>query len=460
MDSDFTANVKPQRFLYAILLVALLVRTGFLYKNWNNLDMDASFLLHAEVARNILHGNWFQIDTTYLRQYMLECRAEKKLIDPQDYPPPTNEVLVPLHNDEGGYGLLLATLWKITGERRWWYVRVLQILLDVLMCWLIYRIGQVNFDYRVGLIAAFLYACFVPSVEMVVRPHRDIWVSYVYITSVFLLTKDNFLLKRVASLAGLGALVGVVALMRSTVVLYVFFLAAIFFLITSRRDALRSALVLCFSFIVILSPLLVRNYVVFDKFMATRGSFWHAFWGGVGQMPNKFGLREEDQSIADFAESLDPSLRPDTERYEDVLKKRAIQFIETEPFTYTSMVVRRAFVMVFPKLGRALFFLPPVDQPTGTLNRSVAAGWLIAIDTSLVCLFLVGLWKSRKQWKKVVLVTAPYVYTVVTLAPFVFQGRNLYNTYFVVLLFASAAIVSFAEDWRLLPKLQSVDRQY
>jgi len=127
-------TTRTSRILLAILLLAAGLRVGFLCKNWNNLELAPSYLLHAEVARNILNGHWFEKNQPYLQQYISDCQREGRLIDPQDYPPPQHEELIPLYNDEGGYGLFLAALWKIFGAHRWWYARVLQVIVDIVMC--------------------------------------------------------------------------------------------------------------------------------------------------------------------------------------------------------------------------------------------------------------------------------------------------------------------------------------
>ena len=99
-----------------ILGLALATRGFFLYKNWNNLDFAESFHLHGEVARNILNGHGFQKNPEHLQALAQACREQGKLLDMEDFPPPKDEHLVPLYNDEGGYGLLLSALWKILGS--------------------------------------------------------------------------------------------------------------------------------------------------------------------------------------------------------------------------------------------------------------------------------------------------------------------------------------------------------
>ena len=75
------------------------------------------------------------------------------------------------------------------------------------------------------------------------------------------------------------------------------------------------------------------------------------------------------------------------------------------------------------------------------MNVSFGKVILLLIDGILSGLFFAGLWITRKEWKNLLVVCYPYLYTLVSLAPFYLAGRNIMNVYFVVLLFASAAMV-------------------
>jgi 4-amino-4-deoxy-L-arabinose transferase-like glycosyltransferase len=407
-------------------------------------------MLHAEVARNILNGHWFQENHAYLQQYVDSCRQAHQLIDPEDFAAPKNEQLTPLYNDEGGYGFLLAAIWKVTGAKRWWYIRVLQLILDVLMCLLVYATGKKVFGERTGLLAALLYACFIPGIELVVRPHRDIWVTFLFITTVYQLASLNENRNALWRILSIGIATGIVAWMRSTVLLFVILLIPIFLITRQRNEALRFSLLLFAGFVLTFSPLIVRNYVVFDKFMATRGAFWHSFWAGVGQTPNPYNVRDDDETIVRFAQSIDSTARLDTDHYEQVLKREAMKLLQEHFLWYAGSVAKRAVVFVFPKIGRELFFQPQLPQHiTGTMNISFGKVFLLVIDGLLTGLFFAGIWITRKQWKDLLVICYPYLYTLISLAPFYLAGRNIMNVYFVVLMLASVAIVHF---WsRMIP---------
>ena len=444
--NDSLPTYHSRRWLFVVLLIAAAMRIGFLYRNWNNLDFAPSFMMHAEVARNILNGHWFQQNQPYLQQYIDSCQQGHRLIDPQDYPTPKVEHLAPLYNDEGGYGFLLAVIWKLTGIHRWWPVRILQVILDILMCWLVYATGKKLFGEKAGLLSALLYACFIPGIELAVRPHRDIWVTFLFITSVYQfmsVTEKRHALLRILSI---GLATGIVAWMRSTVLLYVVLMIPVLFVAYRRDQAIRFALVLMAGFVLTFSPLIVRNYLVFDKFMATRGAFWHSFWAGVGQTPNPYHVLDDDETIVRFAQSVDSTAQPNTDKYEQVLKHEAMRLIRDHPWWCAESVAKRGVVFLFPKIGRELFFQPQLPQHvSGTLNLSFGKALLMIIDGLLTGLFLAGLWISRGRWKDDLVVCYPYLYTLVSLAPFYLAGRNIMNVYFVVLIFASAAALHLWE---------------
>jgi hypothetical protein len=132
------------------------------------------------------------------------------------------------------------------------------------------------------------------------------------------------------------------------------------------------------------------------------------------------------------------------------LKQEAMKLLQEHPLWYAGSVAKRAAVFVFPKIGRELFFQPQLPQHiTGTMNTSFGKVFLLILDGLLTGLFFAGIWIARKQWKDLVVICYPYLYTLISLAPFYLAGRNIMNVYFVVLLLASVALVHL---WtRVLP---------
>ncbi|MFZ1080501.1 MAG: glycosyltransferase family 39 protein [Candidatus Kryptoniota bacterium] len=450
---------RPTLVLFLILLLAFLVRVTMLIVNYNNLDFDGSFYEQGEIASNIIAGKGMTLSTIHLERILTLSRSRHKMLDFQDVPPIAGEDVHADFNNEPGYGIFLAALWEITGSERWIYPRIIQILIDVLMCYIIFVVASQLFSTKVGIAASLFYAIFIPQIEMTIRPYRDVWVTYLFVVSIwYMLT-----MKRSSSkpwklyfeTASVGLFAATVCWMRSTVLIYPLALAGGLFLITQKRQWWRFSAVLLIVFVIAYAPFVYRSNETFGKPMATRGAFWHSFWGGIGQFKNPYGVVEDDKKIFDFAKSIDPQVEFDTPEYEQVLKKKAFELLRDHPLFYVATVVRRAVVIAFPRFGRALLMqkTPQVER-IGALNQVGHLGEtaLMLVDFGIGALFVVGVWIQKKKVESLVIVVLPFLYTLVTLAPFYVTGRNIANSYCSEIIVASVGLVFVAEKIGLLHK--------
>ncbi len=430
-------------------MLGLMSRLIMLGVNYNNLEMDGSFVVLGEIARNIVDGNGLVVNEENITSTLHAWRSERKLIDPQDLPAPTHETLVADYNDEAGYGILLAGLWKLFGSKRWIYVRILQILIDTLMIILISYIGTQLSTVRVGLTAATLYAVFLPGIELAVRPHRDIWVTFAYIISVVVLLKISKTANRRSETLfaiALGLLIGCTAWMRSTIVAYGIACALALFILKPPVRALKLSAVLFATFALIMAPLLKRNFDAYGQIRITRGAVWHSFWAGVGQFRNPLGMIEDDQYVSAYFHRLDSTAVYGTPRYEVVLRQQAMKFIDEHPVWYGGTILERAGVILAPKIGRELFFQKTsIRSDTGILNQRVSILLLLGADGIMVVGLFWGIWLARARIKILLVLTLPLLYTLATLSPFYVVGRNIMNVYFVTLIFVSMSFVWLGE---------------
>lgn len=439
--------LRQSFLLPSLLVLGLTVRLGMLAVNYNNLDLDSSFVVGGEIAHNILRGRGIAVDTAHMAITVQMWRREQRLIDFQDLPAPSSAQVQPEFLNEPGYGLLLAGLWKLTGSERWITVRLLQILIDVGMIAAVFFIGTALGGRRAGAVAALLYAVFIPHIELVVRPHRDVWVSFAYILSVVLLMRWNRDERGGWKwIVMLGVMFGLVAWMRSTVVAYVVFCAILMIVLKRRWKTAAQAALLGGVFLLLMTPLVVRNYEAFGRVMLTRGAVWHSFWAGVGQFSNPYGLADDDAVVIRYFEAKDTSVQYGTEGYERFLRQEAMKLFREHPWWYAGMVVRRAAVILAPKIGRELFFQTSQGTVTGILNQRLSRWLLFTADLVFVAGFLAGIWITRLRGREVLIILLPWLYTFLTLAPFYVVGRNILNSYVVVLVFASAAFA--ASIWR------------
>ncbi len=452
---------RSKTIIFLILSFALTLRILALVKDYNNLDFDGSFFQQGEIASNILAGEGMTLSSEHLDRILAVGRSQHRMVDFQDFPPIRGEEVHADFNNEPGYGIFLAVIWKITGSERWIYPRIIQILIDVLMCYLIFIVGSQLFNTRVGIVAAGFYAVFIPQIEMTIRPYRDAWVTYLFVTSLWYMLEmrrhGGRIWKKYLGTMGLGLLAAAVCWMRSTVLLYPIALSAGLFFLSSKKEWWKLSATLLIIFAMAYAPFLYRSNRDFGKPMATRGAFWHSFWGGIGQFENPYGVEEDDQKIFEFAKSINPQVQFDSPEYEQVLKKEAFELLQNHAFFYVTTIVRRSIVIAFPRIGRTLLMrAPPGSEQIGTLNHLGYFGEiaLMLVDLAIGILFVVGIWITRKKIAAFVVVILPFLYTLATLAPFYVTGRNIANSYCSEVIFASLGLIFVIEKTGLLDRFQ------
>lgn len=439
--------------LFSILLLALAIRLIALWVNYNNLDFADSFFQQGETAHNILAGRGITQSTEHLSKVLELSHSQHRLADFEDVPSSAMEDVHADYNNEPGYGIFLAILWKITSSERWIYPRLVQILIDVVMCYIMFLVPSQLFSRATGYCSAAFYAFFIPQIEMAIRPYRDAWVSFLFIASLlylFSIKRDDVAFSRkIVFTICMGVFTAVVCWMRSTVLLYTIALVAGMYFLVPRRQWVQLSMVLILAFGVVYTPFVLRSQKDFDKPMATRGAFWHSFWGGIGQFPNPYGVVEDDVKIYEFGKSLDSTITFNSDSYERVLKKKAMEMLREHPFFYVTTIIRRAVVITFPRLGRELFVQEQLGKiRTGAINQTGTAGkWLfIVIDACLGTLFLYGMWLHRSKFSTLAILLIPFLYTLATLSPFYVTGRNIANAYCSEIVLASVGFVFLVQQ--------------
>ena len=148
------------RQLAAIAVLALLVRLVlliFAYPTW-----EQGMTLESE-AKSLLEGNGYSLLVTT---------------------PEGETQLIPSVYDMPGFPLILAGTWKLTGSQSFLWIQSIQIILDVMMIFLIYRTIEPLMGSRIGILSALLYSIYLPQATAAVQPMRDVWATFGTISSV------------------------------------------------------------------------------------------------------------------------------------------------------------------------------------------------------------------------------------------------------------------------------------
>lgn len=179
---------------------------------------------------------------------------------------------LPTSNRTPLYPLFLAFIYSIFGHSYFW-VRFIQAILSALLCLIIYLIGERLFDRKVGLLSSLICVIYQPF----------IFFSY-YAGPGFLNTENLFIflfaitilflakLYRKPSISNAffsGILLGLSTLTRPITSLFPIFLLIWILLCLKLKAKVKLKLwfVICFSFVIIISPWTIRNYLVHNRFI-------------------------------------------------------------------------------------------------------------------------------------------------------------------------------------------------
>src|SRR5436853_482668 len=128
---------REAKITLAVLLVALAARLVAVARLGDDIAIVQISVKEFDIARNALDGRFLETDWNAISAYLREAERAGRLLD---YDPPRGEPTPEWYQD-GGLGLLLGALWKITGSRSPVCVSWLQAVLDALLALLVVRAG-------------------------------------------------------------------------------------------------------------------------------------------------------------------------------------------------------------------------------------------------------------------------------------------------------------------------------
>lgn len=344
--------------LAALVALALAVRLVFLVGDPYPHTLAGLSGTQGETARNIVkHGKWFQINLNALAPGGASGRGAQavgvmrlqeqrgRLIDPQDLDytrADANPRYEPYAVHMQGVAVLLAAIWKVTGDMSYIYLQVLQVILSSLVTLLVWWISMALFGRpRAAYLAAFVYALALPLAALARIPFYDAWTPILVpaVLAAFLAarqaTDDR---ARLRWLVVTGVATGVALWFRPPIVLLPVALAAASAVEHGVRNSLRLLLVPLGVAALLLAPWTVRNAIEFHKFIPANIGTGQVLWQGLGEKSNSFGAYNDDNRTRVQVQAVRPDLRYDTPEYDSFLLRKAASAIKDHPGYYVSLV--------------------------------------------------------------------------------------------------------------------------
>ena len=413
-----------KRFLALLFIVALAFSVRALTANFLRAHFD--------------DPGWFQSGSyavfDHQAQDILDHKTPAFWIDD---PSRTDRIVYP-----PGYPLWMAFIYAVTGDRSPVSLQRVQVVIDSLAVLLIVGIGATAFGWKTGLLAGVMAALSPLLALSGATPNADAPASWLGLGAVWCLLLAARR-QRIGYAIAAGSLLGLACWLRvNPLLLFVFWVGALmlFTKVGWRRKLVLSG-VLAFSTLLIISPVVIRNLVVFYPQVAPTGLGigWN-LWAGIGETPRgaEFGAPCCDEQVIEQdrrALGLPPDaqlglffphgIRRDSER-----GQKALAVIRSHPFWYAGVMAQRLCGHLkfagrpAPNVGSAGFnvtgrkCLSP-DHQGGPLAFGVTAlGMIQSVLRYLALpLMLIGIAIGlRKDWRTAGLILATVFYYLLTLA--------------------------------------------
>jgi len=305
---------KPILIVVILFLLAIRIFALFYIENVNSPQIWEQEIL----ANNLLEGKGF-----YYPNFNTEYRSTAMVL----------------------YSVLCATIYYFTGHS-YLAVKILQILISLFTCFLLYKISSKLFGDKIGIIAFILGLSHPALIVYSVKLHPLTLDIFLFVTSVYFLMfviEGQKIIKN-SFLAGLS--LGAALLTRPTIGLFIPVIFTIFLkMIKPFRNVLRIVFYLTIGIAIAVTPLIVRNYFVFNRVVILPNDSGVNFWKGNNPYATGTANTLEGKSVLfsasdDFMKELEEL---DEFGQKELFYRDAWNFIKNNPLRAFKLFVRKLY---------------------------------------------------------------------------------------------------------------------
>ena len=288
------------------------------------------------------------------RQYKHEVRrmyAEGGILFPRQHDPSDARML--LHPP--GYAILMAAIYgNDPGNHSYEGMMLIQITCDAVAAVAVFFIAAELLPFAVAVIAGLLVA---------ISPHLgyySLWFSPDTLSALPILIAVYLIIRtrkrpRIITAVSAGVMIGVSCWLRSNALLLAPMLAVMMLLVTEVKKRWKYALAMVVTTIIVISPITIRNWAVFHRFIPLTLASGLNLIQGIGEYDKegRFGMpvRDPDADLKDvewhgrpdYGQSLwDPDgIERDKYRF-----ARGLEVVRSNPGWFAGVMLRRAIFML------------------------------------------------------------------------------------------------------------------
>jgi 4-amino-4-deoxy-L-arabinose transferase-like glycosyltransferase len=448
----FALPAHSKRLFALLLILALSFTVRALTANFMRTHLNdagwfqwGSFAVFDRQAQNVLDGkeSFFWI-------------PDSSRTDLMQYPP--------------GFRLWMAAIYRVTGNRSAVSVQMVQLVFDSLSVLLIVGIAALAYGWTVGLVTGILAALSPLLALNGVTPAADAPTSWLVLAGVLFLMLAARKRSIYFALAA-GAFLGLAAWMRvNPFLLFVPWAVALFwFLPAVRRQRIAISFAVVLATLVVISPVVIRNLVVFYPEVAPTGLNvgWNLL-AGIGETERgaEFGapccdeqMIEQDRATMHLPPDVPLTLTyPDGIRRDRERGRRALAIIKSHPVWFAGVMAKRTWGHLkfagkpSPSVGSAGINVTaqktlPENRRGGVLGFTVnTLGAIQSVWRWLALpLMLLGIWLAFRQNRVATwLLLATVAYYLVTLAVGHSEIRYGLPMQAILIVFAGVAVSQIA----------------
>lgn len=319
-----------------------------------------------------------------------------------------------------GYSILLALIYRLAGETDL-AAQLFQMICDSLAAVMIFLIAIELLPFGVGIIAG-LMAAFAPQFSwnsILLLP--DTLAALPILVAIYLITRARRRPRWSTILVG-GALIGVSCWFRANALLLAPFLALLMPIIFPRGRRLKMGLALIGGACLTMSPLTIRNAVVFGHFIPVSLGAGQTLLEGIADYDETGSLGLSDTDMGLIKQEAETHNRPDyslTLFGPDAIQRdrerlaRGFAIIRAHPIWFFTVMIRRAGSMW--RLERAPLISSTNASGAGTTLAALVVGgiqklFITAIILPLVVAGLILLALRRQGSVLAILLAVPVYY--------------------------------------------------
>lgn len=266
-------EIPKKDFIKILFITALILRIAFVFIAGSNKQPDS--IEHGIIAQNMLDGYGFSMHWLYpaMTGPMVEIQKQAPQFEGA-FIPPLNPFII--------YFFL-----KVFGDNSFSYflLMLLNSVLSSLFVVIIYFLSKEFFDEKVSRISAFISLFFLPS-TFGVTTFSGTSLYQLLAGLVLLFAIRSYKQKKIKDFILFGLFSGLLTLTRSEFLLFYFILLSvmIFLLVKQKKftpiNSLKYSALSLTVFLVIVSPWIIRNSLLFNQFTTIISHPWHEIWRG------------------------------------------------------------------------------------------------------------------------------------------------------------------------------------